>query len=1555
MFLIFWNATIEWCKKTGSTIREASTNVVGATLADSFYRTTSVFFMCVAVGMIFPLRRYYKNHFTPFIIADNFTLFGQVEQKMGWETFFNVTLRQVGGHRPSLLMGERYPPPSRKMKLSSASPLEKQSEATPEVSFYDSEETPMESEASPLELQGGETSLLPNTCFLDGVDIYPDLLVLKLNERWRGLLDQQYAGLLPVKEVFAFAKGEGDGVPPASGRLVFSSTQHGGRIAALPLFARRQIDLSSHRRGPTMTVSCKSRGRSHPLLKAEQRGAYHAQEWFYALSMPWDEIPFKLESESILYDALSGTDLASDRFTKGNPTPSVKPEGKDVFFAIPQGQVEEWKRGEWRGVGRKYGNEAVEELVDELIEEDAPWEQVLADDAIDARSMSGHLCPDTERRRFKALLLFQWSQRLFSLRPVPLPTLKSMQGWQKFIQTVHIPLPAGLSLALPHLFSPFDAPPPWVDVKYQQLELAGLKRFETTFRKSVEGLLPADEVELIPMEEMLYHGPSVGEGKEGVEKDVVSWYENELDQESDGLSEWGIDAFGADNPLATRKQNFFGKKSVLPGEPVTRRVVSMGGQHRRMMLPWPWHYDGEPSSPPAKSRQVPKNRLFNLALSIISSRRRLTPFDPESFDQRRYPLAHQAVENAFLSTAPVDEEPLITTIQPDDWNRMVEAQIDGAVKVGSQIAKFGLEFPVIPVAQGTGRPFLWPLTQLDSRSFHRFLLQQEGVEGRVFSSNVLPAQAGTVKDPPILLRAHHESFRPIHEPAPYSSLIDPLHRRNVTHFREKGWPEWRAGSTLSSSASLLTKVRGEIKGTRRRGELWEPTTMLSWMMIYKLLFVLWMHRIGGDFYRSYGKEILVYFITLLASLGFDAEALIEDLGLGEDPNYFRIIPETGRRFRDLAGIDATLPTLGEMVWFLRSSGRGKQIPKGILLVGPPGTGKTFLVQAVAGEAEVPVVIQSAALLIDPEERESPVERLKNVFEQARRNAPCILFIDEIDTLGASRDGVMRNTMGVDRVIESVITPLQATEEDWSEEEEEESRVGSDVDNEARGVAPGTAGGASRGATKGYADGVADGDGTLHTKGSDSDETTSLMEKQRLSLLMQLLVELDGLHSLPGLVVVGATNRPGVLDPALLRPGRFEKVVHLELPGEGKRIDILQLYSRSMGIAQDVSWRYIAHRTVGFSAAGLSAVMNQSTIQAILHNTTHTIETVETGIETIGREMLQKGFPDFTSSSPSPMVASSPSPKAMAMGRQEFIDPFLPTRLASYQAGKAVVQTTLPLHPAVSYLTLWPHSEIELADPKESVLDRSPCHTLRRLGLEARVIGFYAGKAGEFFALADTLPRRGGGQQGVWDSDLGTEETRLGRRVATSMIDAWYLQSKKSLIKEGSRAMATQSRNEIEEPSEQEFCKRLAEQQQMEGEDNRSGPQNHSFSAWWQSQVTEEVELVQPSFSQWYRFYLPDPAESERNDEWIPPDENYHLPSAFQNMAISEKKAFLLWNEFDFLHREYILHGFVTTCLNEAFFILEGRRELFDYFADHLIRFHLLRRHTIEIIDLQFCR
>jgi hypothetical protein len=150
-----------------------------------------------------------------------------------------------------------------------------------------------------------------------------------------------------------FCKGglpfpKGDGV--ASGRKVLPSTQHVDRATVLPVFARRRIDLFSRRTGSTMVGSSRSTGRSHPLLEAERRGSYHAQEWFYAFSMPWDEIPFKLESESILYDTLFGSESASDRA----PTLSVIPSSEAETFTKGEGEaVPSLPQRGWEVEGRR--------------------------------------------------------------------------------------------------------------------------------------------------------------------------------------------------------------------------------------------------------------------------------------------------------------------------------------------------------------------------------------------------------------------------------------------------------------------------------------------------------------------------------------------------------------------------------------------------------------------------------------------------------------------------------------------------------------------------------------------------------------------------------------------------------------------------------------------------------------------------------------------------------------------------------------------------------------------------------------------------------------------------------------------------------------------------------------------------------------------------------------------------------------------------------------------------------------------------------------------------
>ena len=1519
MLLIFWNATITWSHKVISTFRAVSIQLVEATLTDRFYRSTSVFFFYVIFGFAFPLHRKYKDQTIPYIVGDNFSVCGQVEQKLSWETFFNVTSKQSGG----LALG-----PS---------------------------------------LKKGMQPVFPDTSFLRQVELYPDYLVFRLNQRWRSVVDQMYTG-------FLVASGEADEVGKEETSSFFFREEKGKgsayadqKVNSVRFFARKEIDFSScakrevaqftsqsdgARRGqPEASSNRKGRlsslSKSYPLSEnglstSGKRGGYQTKGWWYTLSKPWDEIPFKLESDNLLHDTLQWGSIfqspsrkvipppspgANDESEKDPETSFQKEKEKTTFSFSPSIETD-WATT-WSRLAKKYEKETLQEGIDEFFEFDvAPWEEMVAEELIEGRSMSGHRCPDTVRNKLNALRRHRWSQRLLLLKPFQPPP----GGWHDFIQTIQIPLPSTASLALPDAFSPSNPLFPKVKIKYRQLELAGLKQFEAFFRESVEDIIDSERLELIPMEERLYRGPAVALDETETKGDVGSFNE----ERSDDIYEWGSSHVGVKNPLASRQQNFFGKKSYLKDEPVTNRTVHLRVRHqdgiyRKKVKNAPLPIKKmdttvsevgmeETTRPlPTKGTILKKGRILEPIKLNTSTKKALAKIRLSLFDgahavtdlQRRTDRGVQ--ESSFFPTLSVDDYSMIPVIRSEDWTKMVETEIEKEVNLRVYLAKFGLEVPIIPLARSTGRPFLWPLTQIEYQSFYHSFLEHQ--------SSFFEEGLRSRKKPPVMYNDAPRSSNMIEEPTLYSSWINPIYQRGRSRFLPPKWPDWW---------TRLTNVQpvGVHRGHTYK-EVWEPVTILSWMMVYKFLFVLWIEQLGKDFYQSYGKEILLYFINLLASLGFDAETLIDDLGLGEAPNYLRVIPTTERRFQDLAGIDTILPTLGEIVWFLRSSGRGRSIPKGFLLVGPPGTGKTYLVQAIAGEAEVPVVIQSASLLIDPEAKESPIERLKNVFDQARKNAPCILFIDEIDTLGASRAGVLRNTMGGNQLVESILNPSQSviaehgglSEKGMGRDEMQTDRL----ENQPE-------------------------EAVFERRGDESDQErreTGVLDSQTLSLLMQLLVEMDGLHALKGLVVIGATNRPGVLDPALLRPGRFEKVIHVELPGEGKRIEILQLYTKQMGVAQEVSWEYLAQRTVGFSAADLAAVMNQSLMQAILQTTTHTIETIEAGIEVIGRQTSHRGFPvafGFTKGDEDGFWAKR--------------DPFLPTRLAYYQAGKTVVQTILPPDMAISYLPLWPSPRLEAVDPTKSFLDQSFCDTLDRSAVEARIIALYAGKAGERFAFfSDFQPTRQRiGGQAVWDSDLGADEIQLATEVGMILLTNWSLDSNAIRLQVRNRVLATQNQEEFGNPSEFEFYRSLADEYEIRGEREWEGDaesQTYSFSAWWQSQVTKEVELVQPSYSNWCRLYLPDPAGVEQNQEWVSPEQHYHVTPACQSMVISDRNGSVSWNEFHQLYRDYLLHGLLTTCFNEAFALIEERREALDWAADHLIRFQLLRRHTIEQLDLQF--
>lgn len=244
---------------------------------------------------------------------------------------------------------------------------------------------------------------------------------------------------------------------------------------------------------------------------------------------------------------------------------------------------------------------------------------------------------------------------------------------------------------------------------------------------------------------------------------------------------------------------------------------------------------------------------------------------------------------------------------------------------------------------------------------------------------------------------------------------------------------------------------------------------------------------------------------------------IMGMGVGKSKAKAYVQQETGVSFKDVAGQDEAKESLQEVVDFLHNPGKytaiGAKLPKGALLVGPPGTGKTLLAKAVAGEAQVPFFSLSGSEFVEMFVGVG-ASRVRDLFEEAKKNAPCIVFIDEIDAIGKSRD----------------------------------SRYGG---------------------------------------GNDEREQT----------LNQLLVEMDGFGINEGIIVIAATNRVDILDPALLRPGRFDRKVYVGRPDVGGREQILSVHAKNKPLADDVDLKQIAQTTAGFTGADLENLLNEAAIIA----------------------------------------------------------------------------------------------------------------------------------------------------------------------------------------------------------------------------------------------------------------------------------------------------------------------------------------------------------------------
>ena len=307
------------------------------------------------------------------------------------------------------------------------------------------------------------------------------------------------------------------------------------------------------------------------------------------------------------------------------------------------------------------------------------------------------------------------------------------------------------------------------------------------------------------------------------------------------------------------------------------------------------------------------------------------------------------------------------------------------------------------------------------------------------------------------------------------------------------------------------------------------------------------------------------------------------MNFGKSKARVQMEPQSQVTFSDVAGIEQAKLELAEVVDFPKNADRftavGAKIPKGVLLVGPPGTGKTLLAKAVAGEAGVPFFSISGSEFVEMFVGVG-ASRVRDLFEQAKTNAPCIVFIDEIDAVGRQRGAGMGG-------------------------------------------------------------------------GNDEREQT----------LNQLLTEMDGFEGNTGIIIIAATNRPDVLDAALLRPGRFDRQVVVDRPDFAGRLEILNVHARGKTLSKDVDLEKIARRTPGFTGADLANLLNESAILAARRNLTEvSMDEVNDAID---------------------RVLAGPEKKDRVMSEKR------KTLVAYHEAGHALVGALMPDYDPVQKISIIP--------------------------------------------------------------------------------------------------------------------------------------------------------------------------------------------------------------------------------------------------------------------------
>nr|ARO74050.1 cell division protein FTSH [Ostreobium sp. HV05007bc] len=769
----------------------------------------------------------------------------------------------------------------------------------------------------------------------------------------------------------------------------------------------------------------------------------------------------------------------------------------------------------------------------------------------------------------------------------------------------------------------------------------------------------------------------------------------------------------------------------------------------------------------------------------------------------------------------------------------------------------------------------------------------------------------------------------------------------------------------------------------------EPIKIYSWLIITQVGVSFLGFKLLQYLYQEYGKEIVLSLINLISLVGIlpDSEWLIDELDLNIYGKSYRSVRRVKKLFKQVAGITPLMAHFSEVLWQLRSkntkwarifsifnysvSQNRSFILQPALLIGAPGTGKTLLIQSLAGETGVPVLLQSGSVLKDFRQRGKGARSVQNLFRRARQITPCIVFIDEVDGVGVRRESLSLNTMGdhdiIDAMSEAGSTPASFEDlKNFQPKTELKNLLDEDEILELDEVL--NFGETLTDATQ---------KNLLRIQVLQEEQVKLHSRTEQLSILTQLLIELDGLTPLNNIMVFAATNRPHILDPALLRPGRFYKIVKLKLPDQLKRIQILKLYISYMkGQSSSIPWHYFSQRMEGLSAADISAIVNESALIAISNNRTHTLKSLEKGFERVTSYSSTKNLAVFKRQLYSAhfnvrfrwLLNEFFNKKYKLVKRTKFpVQKFSPPlnisnfsylsqykNLAYYQAGKSITQIILPRHPSSVYFAIQERSKnfryISMHGLVLSLMDDLNF----RIDLEERLVGLLAGKASEFLSgYASIRPHlKNILNKSLFNiSSTGAEDVQSATLLSFLMAEKWYFYAKRTCTQNYHPLLDNLNLYEFYQEDINLFKAIFEDIESEIDTQNRLisilKTQKWSFRTWWQKQLADEESFFERSIMDWYRIYLAEPEEDERNIEWVPPDDYY------TGLNIRMTNSVIYWHHFLKLTYDHLYHSLLINSFNFSFSILNKNRELLDYLVDFVLRYEKVRNHQIQILIAPF--